>query len=235
VTQRIIAIGDIHGCSRALAALLDAIKPGPGDTIVTLGDYIDRGPDSRGVIEHLLHLQKRCQLIPLMGNHEEMFLAARQGQSDFQFWLKFGGQEFLDSYSKNAVLDAIPRTHVDFIKMCKRFHESETHLFVHANYWPNRPLDQVPTRTLFWENLDVAKAFPHYSGKTMVVGHTPQTSGEILDLGYLVAIDTFCHGGGWLTALDTTIGHYWQANEQGTGREGHFDARKSNLQGANLV
>jgi hypothetical protein len=69
---RTIAIGDIHGCRDALAALIDAIGPGPDDTLVTLGDHIDRGPDSRGVIDQLLALASRCRLVPLLGDHEEM-------------------------------------------------------------------------------------------------------------------------------------------------------------------
>src|ERR1700730_14881921 len=95
---REIAIGDIHGCSKALAALLDAIQPGPEDTIVTLGDYIDWGPDSRGVLQQLIELEERCTLVPIRGNHEEMLLAAREGRSDLGYWLKFGGRETLASY-----------------------------------------------------------------------------------------------------------------------------------------
>src|SRR5262245_37847694 len=76
VPSRTIAIGDVHGCSTALAALLDAIGPVESDTVVTLGDYIDRGPDSKGVIEQLIALEQRCRLVPLLGNHEEMILGA---------------------------------------------------------------------------------------------------------------------------------------------------------------
>ena len=76
--SRTIAIGDIHGCSRALAALLTTIKPTRNDVIVTLGDYIDRGPDSRGVIEQLVALEGQCTVIPLLGNHDEMLLHLMQ-------------------------------------------------------------------------------------------------------------------------------------------------------------
>ncbi len=69
---RTVAVGDIHGCAAALAALLRAVAPGPDDTLVTLGDYIDGGPDAQGVIEQLLGLAGRCKLVPLLGNHEEM-------------------------------------------------------------------------------------------------------------------------------------------------------------------
>ena len=69
---RTIAIGDIHGCLGPFDAILNAISPGASDTVVTVGDYIDRGPDSKGVIERLLELRRVTQLVPLMGNHEEM-------------------------------------------------------------------------------------------------------------------------------------------------------------------
>ena len=85
---RTIAIGDIHGCSTALAALLQAIDPQPDDTIITLGDYVDRGIDSKGVLDQLIALADRCRLVPLLGNHDEMMLHARDGRGDFQFWLR---------------------------------------------------------------------------------------------------------------------------------------------------
>src|SRR5262249_57711237 len=78
MTGRTIAIGDIHGCPDALAALIDAVAPGRDDTIVTLGDYIDRGPNSRGVLDRLLRLAGQCRLVPLLRNHEEALLDALQ-------------------------------------------------------------------------------------------------------------------------------------------------------------
>ena len=74
--SRTIAIGDIHGCSVALAALLGVIEPCPDDLLVTLGDYINRGPDSRGVLDRLIKLSNQCRLVPLLGNHEEMLFEA---------------------------------------------------------------------------------------------------------------------------------------------------------------
>jgi len=95
---RTIAIGDVHGCSAALAAVVQAIDPRALDTLVFLGDYIDRGPDSRGVLEQVIVLAERCVVVPLLGNHEEMLLAALEGQSELRYWLKFGGTEALSSY-----------------------------------------------------------------------------------------------------------------------------------------
>jgi serine/threonine protein phosphatase 1 len=84
VSERIIAIGDLHGCS-ALAALVRAIDPTTLDTLVFLGDYIDRGPDSRGVLEQVIALAERCTVVPLLGNHEEMLLATLEGQSELRY------------------------------------------------------------------------------------------------------------------------------------------------------
>ena len=91
MTPRTIAIGDIHGCSAALDALLDAIRPRPEDTIVTLGDYIDRGPDSRGVLDRLIDLGRRCRLVPLLGNHDQMLLDVRSGKYPIYWLLDIGG------------------------------------------------------------------------------------------------------------------------------------------------
>jgi serine/threonine protein phosphatase 1 len=81
MSPRTIAIGDIHGCSAALAALLVAIRPRPEDVIITLGDYINRGPDSRGVLDRLVDLGRRLRLVALLGNHDQMLLDVRSGKS----------------------------------------------------------------------------------------------------------------------------------------------------------
>jgi serine/threonine protein phosphatase 1 len=130
---RLFAVGDVHGCSTALRTLIDAIDPRPEDTIVTLGDYIDWGPDSRGVIDLLIGLSGRCHLVPLLGNHEEMLLAALESESELRSWLQFGGEETLNSYQYDGGRDMIPEGHVRFIRDCRDFYETPTHIFVHAN------------------------------------------------------------------------------------------------------
>jgi serine/threonine protein phosphatase 1 len=213
---RILAIGDIHGCSTALRALTEEIKPGPDDLIIVLGDFIDCGPDSRGVIEQLIALSGRCRLIGILGNHEEMLLNALESKSEYRYWLKLGGQQTLRSYSAHRTdLEVIPPEHVAFIRGCRNHFETQTHIFVHANYEPALPMYQIDGGKLRWEHLDVSRLRPHSSGKTVVVGHTPQGSGTILDLGFLIGIDTDCFRGGWLTALDVGTGEVIQADERG--------------------
>ncbi len=218
--KRTIAIGDIHGCSLALRAILAAICPGPDDLVVTLGDYVDRGPDSRGVLESLIELQHRCRLVPLLGNHDDMFVQACRGFHPTAF-LAMGGKTTLASYGSADLQDfsRVPEDHLKFLDTCADYHETETHIFVHASYLPQVPMDEQPTLALRWESLRDDIPEPHCSGKTVVAGHTSQRSGQILDLGYLKCIDTCCYGGGWLTALEVHTGEVWQANRDGEPRD----------------
>jgi serine/threonine protein phosphatase 1 len=215
MTARTIAIGDIHGCSAALDALLNALRPRPEDTIVTLGDYINRGPDSRGVLDRLIDLGRRCRLVPLLGNHEEMLFEALAGSYPLDYFLGVGGDATLDSYGPGRDLSLVPEEHWGFLGGCLGFHETDTHIFTHAGYDPDLPMGEQAGTVLRWESLRYSAPGPHTSGKTVVVGHTSQKGGEVLDLGYLKCIDTFCHGGGWLTALDVTTGEVWQADRGG--------------------
>ena len=215
--NRTIAIGDIHGCAQALATLLDMLAPTSTDTLVLLGDYVDRGPDSRRVLEKLLDLQRQCSLIPLLGNHEIMMLSVWSGDMPALFWERYGGYETLLSY--DGELTRVDALHWEFLHQCRRYFETGTHLFMHANYIADRELDNQPDVTLFWTHISSILPPPHRSGKTAIVGHTPQFGGDILDLGHLKCIDTCCFAGGWLTALDVHSGQIWQANERGESRE----------------
>jgi serine/threonine protein phosphatase 1 len=223
VPARTITIGDIHGCSLALKVLLDAIDPGPEDILVPLGDYIDRGPDSRGVLDQIIALRERCTVVPLLGNHEEMLLAALKDRTALRLWLSCGGLEAVASYSTrlrppahpDSLVSLIPEEHLFFLQSCRPYYQTDTHIFVHAGYVPERPLEEQPAEVLRWQPLNNQAVRPHCSGKIAIVGHTPQRSREILDLGILKCIDTFCHGGGWLTALEVRTGEVWQTNESG--------------------
>lgn len=219
MTDRTIAIGDIHGCSLALKSILEAIAPTSSDTIITLGDYVDRGPDSRGVIDQLIQLRKRCNLIALMGNHEEMMLeVVRDKQPPFR-WLQYGGVDTLDSYGFAGDTSVVPAEHMEFFGAMREVYETDTHFFVHANYNPKLPLDKQTKLALRWQKLTEFTPGRHVSGKIAVVGHTHDRAGEIFDIGHLVCIDTFCYGGGWLTALDVGSNKIWQANLEGRLKE----------------
>jgi serine/threonine protein phosphatase 1 len=215
---RTIAVGDIHGYAAALNAILTAVEPGADDTIVTLGDYVDRGPDSPGVIRALIDLSCRCRLVPLLGNHDEMLLETRGGAAGLAAWLGFGGRETLAAYGCEHP-DQIPEDHAAFLRACVGYHEIETHFFVHAGYLPDLPLAGQPAEILRWTPLRRQQLGPHCSGKIAICGHTAQHNGEILDLGFVKCIDTCCYCGNWLTALDVTSGRVWQAMPDGTMRK----------------
>lgn len=217
--MRTIAIGDIHGCSVALARLLEAISPQPEDAVIPLGDYIDRGPDSPGVLDQIIDLAARCRLTPLLGNHEEMLLASMRGQASLHLWLACGGLATMKAYGSQAQFDKIPARHIEFIDSCKLLHVEQDHFFVHANYDPQTPLEDQPRDVLLWLSLREFTPGPHCSGKTAVVGHTLQPDGKIRDLGHLKCIDTGCYTGGWLTAIELESGRIWQANQRGELRE----------------
>jgi len=216
-TARIIAIGDIHGCSTALSAILAAIGPGHDDLVVTLGDYVDRGPDSRGVIERLIELDRECWLVSILGNHDDMLLQARRGLLSPRTFFAMSGTSTLASYGAGSAPDfsLIPAEHIAFLEGCVDYYETETHIFFHASYLPHVPMNEQPILALRWESLRDGIPEPHHSGKTAIVGHTSQKSGEILDLGHIKCIDTCCYGGGWLTALEVHAGQVWQANREG--------------------
>lgn len=227
--SRTIAIGDIHGCMRALETLLAAIEPESDDVIVTLGDYVNRGPDSQGVLERLITLERQCNFVPLLGNHDQMFLQllldTHAGHTRaLSSWLRMGGDATLASYGAlpgkvtGADLARIPAEHIAFLERCRGYHETETHIFIHANYDPALAMNDQPFELLRWESLRENIPGPHVSRKTVIAGHSSQKTGEILDVGHLLCIDTYCFGGGWLSALDVHTGEVWQTNRQGERR-----------------
>jgi serine/threonine protein phosphatase 1 len=210
--SRTIAIGDIHGCTGALRSLLDQIQPRPNDLIITLGDYVDKGPDSRGTLDLLADLSRDCRLIPLLGNHDEMMLRARHDVAALQTWLSNGGLATLQSYGPEAQIDAIPQRHFDFIESCADHFETDTHLFLHANYRDDVPAAELDPQISRWLSLrEMTPSRPHCSGKIVIVGHTRRP--EILDLGYLICLDTACVAGGCLTAMDVHTRQLWTARQ----------------------
>jgi Calcineurin-like phosphoesterase len=219
MTRRTIAIGDIHGCAFALDAILDAVEPGPDDLIVCLGDVIDFGRESCDVVARLMDLEWQTELVVIQGNHEEMLLGALGNERLRNTWFNLGGAATISSYRCGGTLRDIPAEHIEFLRRCRDFFETDTHLFVHANYDPDLPLRETPARTLRWTLLDDPHLRPHQSGKTVIAGHTEQRDGEVLDLGRVKCIDTYCHGYAWLTALDVHSGQVWQASRWGVLRE----------------
>jgi serine/threonine protein phosphatase 1 len=226
---RTLAIGDIHGCLTALDTLLGFVQPTADDRLIFLGDYVDRGPDSKGVLDRLIELKRSREIVCLRGNHEVMMLRARHGPDEFRLWMSVGGNETLDSYATPGAelsIAMIPANHWTLIEQhCRDWLETATHIFVHADLHPELPIAEQPSEWIHWQAINaswqrVSWHKPHVSGKTMICGHTQQRSGFPLVLERAVCIDTWAYGDGWLTCLDVESGEYWQANELGQTREG---------------
>ncbi|MDB9741515.1 serine/threonine protein phosphatase [Akkermansiaceae bacterium] len=213
--MRTLAIGDIHGCLNALKELVEKVNLQPQDTLITLGDYVDRGTHSKGVIDYLIELREKCNLITLQGNHEELMdKAFSESEMDMMMWFNVGGLATMYSYQREADIPEvpeIPEAHWDFIDACLPYHETDTHIFVHGGLKPEVDIESQELNDLLWLRFDELKA--HKSGKIIVCGHTPQRDHKINDKGYAICIDTHVFAGGFLSCLDVDSGEVWQAKE----------------------
>jgi len=226
---RLIAIGDVHGCVHALDTLLAEIKPRPADTLVFLGDLVDQGHDSREVLDRLLALQTQCHVNLIEGNHEEMMLAARESVPALRYWENCGGVMTLNSYRYGGHLRDVPESHWNLLAQGRPFYETEGVIFTHANYLPEVPMSQQPEHQLRWALLEPSEARPHCSGKPVFVGHTEQPTSEVLDLGFVICLDTACWRHGWLTAMDVNTREIWQASRFGIPRSGDEAAARRRM------
>jgi serine/threonine protein phosphatase 1 len=209
---RLLAIGDIHGCDIALEVLLDRVGVRPADTLVVLGDVIDRGPGTRQVVDCLIMLSSSCRLVVLKGNHEEVLFDSLEYPAIRQDWLAFGGTEALRSYGPDA--QQISAEHLEFLRSAVDYFETETAVFVHASLEPDRPLAAQSPDWLRWVKL-TRKERPFASGKRVICGHTPQPNGlPWIGDGWL-CIDTGAYRGLYLTCLDVTSDLVYQARQSG--------------------
>ena len=209
---RLIAIGDIHGHAKALRGLLKQIRPQKLDTLVTLGDCVNRGPESRQVLDWLLHLTRVCQVVSILGNHDDVMLESRNDSNALNRWIHMGGEATLRSYGASLNRRFVQDKHWELLASFVPFYETDNFIFTHANYCWYRPMDQQEGRDLRWLSLDESQPKPHTSGKTVILGHTP---GPVRDAGHYRCIDTGCGFGGLLTAMEVHTGHCWQVRESG--------------------
>ncbi len=174
--NRTCIIGDIHGCYNALADLLAEVED-LADTFIFLGDYIDRGPDSKKVVDLILRFkQDRPRVITLLGNHEYMLLNYLAGQESSIF-LQAGGMETLASYSITPdlelpdIIDLIPPSHLSFFKGLPLLWEDQHAIYVHAGLRPGIHLSQQRSDWCLWIRDDFIRSSYNF-GKPVVFGHT---------------------------------------------------------------
>lgn len=196
-------IGDIHGCYKSLLRLLEKIDPDPvRDTLVFLGDYIDRGPDSSKVVAEIIALGRTFRrLIPLRGNHEEMFLSWLAGE-DQDLYLQIGGRETLESYGVRPPYDdisVIPAQHINFIQELLLLWEDEQAIYVHAGLNPKEHMSTQPSSWCCWARAEFYQSEFDF-GKKVIFGHTPFLD-QPYQKGGKIGIDTGAVYGGRLTCL----------------------------------
>lgn len=174
-TEHYLAIGDIHGMLDKLDLLLTELLPTlPEDThLIFVGDYVDRGPNSREVIDRLMRLKvERPDTVILMGNHERMTIDAHDG-GDMVLWLNNGGEETLKSYGlTESEVDQLPAEHIDFMRSLDLMYEIDGYIFVHAGLRPGVPVHKQNEHDLLWIREPFYLAEPTWEG-TVVFGHTP--------------------------------------------------------------
>jgi len=205
-TSRLIAIGDVHGCSRTLEELLLRIMPTSTDMLIFLGDLVNRGPDTRGVLKLVIDLGARCKVVCILGNHEEVMLDARFDSNAQGRWESQGGFETMMSYGSRGSINDIPDDHWDFIGTFVPYFETDRFIFTHANYNWYTPMNEQPSSLLRWTSIEDDPPQAHISGKKVIVGHSP---GSMRDLGFCMCVDTGCGLGGALTAIELNHGTIW--------------------------
>ena len=212
--MRSYVIGDIHGCIDELRYLIDDLPIEFGDRLIFLGDYIDRGPNSKGVLTYIIELRKTrdLEIICLKGNHEDMFLAylGLSGQHGDMF-LYNGGYATLISYgvhskqsSVDEIIARIAPEHIEFLKSLRTYFVMPPFICVHAGVHPSKPLDKQTDSDLLWirnEFIDNPhRLFPPYH---VLFGHTPRIS-VLFDLPYKIGLDTGLVYGNKLSCLEVT-------------------------------
>jgi len=206
MTNKIVAIGDIHGCVRSLKTLWNKLKPHRDALHIFIGDYIDRGPNSKGVVDFLLDVRHDRKCIFLRGNHEQMLLDALL-KDEKHNWMYNGGDITLKSYNNPRHVSDLPQDHLDFYKETRFYFESDDYFFVHAGAPPHQTLEQskddVRSEHFFLWGREHLNAFETPWEKTVVFGHTPRP--YPIRKPNMIGIDTGCVyneiGYGKLTAV----------------------------------
>ncbi len=207
MVERILAVGDIHGCYLKLTKLMEKIKlNSEKDILVFLGDYIDRGDQSKEVVDYLIELKKQWpSTVFLLGNHEQMLQEFLGGENINPFLVN-GGKKTLDSYfgDNRLVSSQDPRTifpsnHLEFFNSLSPYFEWEDYIFVHAGLREGISLENQELFDLLWIREEFY--FSKYDfGKTVIFGHTPFQKPFIYQ--NKIGIDTGAAYGNKLTCIE---------------------------------
>jgi len=190
-----IAIGDIHGCAKTLKVLLERLDRefGTSRTYVFLGDYVDRGPDSKGVVETLIAFERTHPCVFLRGNHDAMLLSSHQGNFMLD-WFDNGGDATMESYQHGDPEKKIPRNHIEFFINTRLFLDTERWLFVHGGIPTNISVaeaiaDESLYSSFLWRRDHIGTTETKWE-KTVIFGHTPVRTPITAES--MIGIDTGC-------------------------------------------
>ncbi|MEO8416876.1 MAG: metallophosphoesterase family protein [Ginsengibacter sp.] len=191
--ERIFAIGDIHGCSDALEQMLfTEIKIKKQDMVYCIGDYIDRGHDSKGVADIIISLQEKgYDIHTLRGNHEQMMLESEQSIENFDLWYRNGGNTTLQSFDVDAY-SAMPEKYRRFFENTKYYISTNDYIFVHAGLNFNHKDIFEDKDAMLWTR-DIEPYENALGNKILVHGHTPRSLHHIIhQKGNCINIDGGC-------------------------------------------
>lgn len=188
-----VAIGDVHGCLQSLQALTKKLEKYSDRQFVFLGDYIDRGPDSKGVVDFLLDYREQQDCIFLRGNHEQMLLDAYYNDN-LDLWLMNGGRSTLESYGAKYNQLNIGEEHIEFYKDTRMYYDTPDFFFVHAGLSPAKTIEQSlkddnDIQDFLWERSHL-NVFETPWEKTVVFGHTPRP--HPIRKNKMLGLDTGC-------------------------------------------
>jgi len=184
------AIGDIHGCVDTFKTLVESeIAPSANDTIFLLGDLIDRGPDSKAVIDYIISLNNQSVDVQIVrGNHEVMLLEALECKRNFPLWMMNDGMKTLasfgiadDRFTGHEALSEIPDLYIEFFKRLPWYLQTEGFFFVHAGLNPVAEDPLSDTFTMIWTRQEEYNQ-KFLKGKKLIHGHSPQPLKRILDM-----------------------------------------------------
>lgn len=214
--KRMLAISDIHGELEKFNRLLKKVNyHSEKDQLILLGDYVDRGPDSCGVLNKVMELEEEGAIV-LRGNHDDMMVAAAENEPKaWERWIKNGALETLRSYEPRMKTARLPtsdvfKNHVDFIKKLNYYYETEQYIFVHGGVHPKTPLNETDPYVLVWIRDEFHNG---YNGdQTVVFGHTrtarlhgnPDNHQVYFGDNNIVGIDGGAVYGGQLNCYDAT-------------------------------
>lgn len=222
LTGRLFVVGDIHGCSDELKCMLTHLEKEERlvkeDTVIFVGDYIDRGSDSKGAVDLVIEFKRKFpRTRTLKGNHEEMLMSyLGVGGSNGEAYLINGGEKTFESYGLSpydidGALESFPKEHLDFFQDLERFIITDNFIVVHAGLDALRPLDFQPDSTICWIRDEFLYGHHNYD-KVVVFGHTPFQD-IYSESGFKLGIDTGLVYGNKLTCVELTRGRSYQIHK----------------------